>query len=106
MTLYLQVNTYGALAGYIVGFGLRLLGGEAILKIPPAIKYPLYADGTQNFPFKTMNMLIALGVEIAVSGESVRLSAVESTSESCLYHGHTTSYKKSVVLQQQKYIVP
>ena len=64
----IQVNTYGALAGYIVGIGLRLLSGEKILGLPPAIKYPLFEKGVQNFPFKTTNMLIALIVEIAVSG--------------------------------------
>ncbi|KAF6029067.1 hypothetical protein EB796_012617 [Bugula neritina] len=63
------VNSYGALAGYITAICLRLLGGEKILNFPPAIKYPWYdeVEQTQNFPFKTMSMLIALAVEIAVS---------------------------------------
>ncbi|XP_067934602.1 high-affinity choline transporter 1-like [Watersipora subatra] len=67
------VNTYGALSGYIVGITLRLLGGESILKLPPVIKYPMYEDGVQNFPFKTLNMLIALFTEIAVSALMKRL---------------------------------
>lgn len=54
-----------------MAFTLRLLGGETVLKLPAVIKYPLYDydTKTQNFPFKTLTMLIALLVEIGVSGE-------------------------------------
>ena len=33
-------NTYGSLAGYIVGLLVRLSGGEEVMKIPPLIHYP------------------------------------------------------------------
>ncbi len=61
-------NTYGSLAGYIVGFLLRILGGEAVLKIPPVIKYPMYHDEHgQLFPFRTFAMCISFITILAVS---------------------------------------
>jgi len=61
-------NVYGSLTGYIVGFIIRLLGGESLLNIKPVIYYPWYDEvsGCQLFPFKTLTMLISL-VTIAVS---------------------------------------
>jgi len=58
-------NTYGAMFGFILGFLLRLLGGEPLINMPAVIKYPLYkASGNgsfvQNFPFRTLNMVITL----------------------------------------------
>ncbi|XP_065061170.1 high-affinity choline transporter 1-like isoform X2 [Rhopilema esculentum] len=58
-------NTYGALFGYIMGFLLRLLGGEPLINMPAVIKYPLYKETKngsfiQNFPFRTLNMVITL----------------------------------------------
>ncbi|XP_052781721.1 high-affinity choline transporter 1-like [Mya arenaria] len=54
-------NTYGSLAGYIIGLFFRLAGGETALGIPVLIKYPFYneEDG-QLFPYKTLSMLITL----------------------------------------------
>lgn len=49
---------------------IRLLGGESILGIPAVIHYPMYdaENNIQNFPYKTFSMLLALLVQIAVSG--------------------------------------
>lgn len=58
---------------WVVGFGtallLRLLGGESILNFPAAIRYPWYDEEThtQNFPFKTLTMLIGFAVLLSVS---------------------------------------
>lgn len=66
-------NTYGSAAGFIIGWVFRLTGGEPLLKLPPAIKYPNWYidpnDGLiyQQFPFKTMCMLISLITIITVS---------------------------------------
>ena len=62
-------NTYGSLVGYVVGMCLRLTGGEPLLGLPAAIRYPYYdaATQTQNFPFKTMTMLISLLLIVGVS---------------------------------------
>lgn len=59
---YKNVNTYGSLTGYIIAMLLRLLGGEVILALPPAIHYIYMAeDGiTQLFPFRTFTMLLSL----------------------------------------------
>lgn len=61
-------NTYGSLAGYILGLFFRLAGGEATLGVPILIKYPFYneADG-QLFPFKTLCMLISMISILSVS---------------------------------------
>lgn len=63
-----HVNTYGSLAGYIVGLLLRGLGGEKILGLPPVIKYPYYneEDG-QLFPFRTLSMLCSFGTLVFAS---------------------------------------
>lgn len=61
-------NTYGSLAGYILGLFFRLAGGESTLGIPILIEYPFYseADG-QLFPFKTLCMFISMSTILAVS---------------------------------------
>ncbi|ELU02454.1 hypothetical protein CAPTEDRAFT_214938 [Capitella teleta] len=55
-------NTYGSIAGFILGLIFRFTGGEPLLNLPAAIEY-WYFDaetGYQCFPFKTMSMLISL----------------------------------------------
>ncbi|CAI4222069.1 unnamed protein product [Auanema sp. JU1783] len=68
-----STNTYGSLAGYGVGLLLRLSGGEPLIGLPAFIHYPLYEDGTQYFPFRTMAMLSTLGTLLFVSWLSVYL---------------------------------
>ncbi|CAN7992850.1 unnamed protein product, partial [Ixodes hexagonus] len=64
-------NTYGSLAGYIVGGFLRAGGGEDVLLIPPFIKYPFYnKDDGQLFPFRTLAMLMSFTTLMAVSKAS------------------------------------
>ena len=62
-------NTYGSLAGYIVGLLLRILGGEAIIGLPPVINYfgMLSANNVQLFPFKSFCMLMTFVTIIIVS---------------------------------------
>ncbi|XP_018412319.1 PREDICTED: high-affinity choline transporter 1-like isoform X2 [Nanorana parkeri] len=65
------MNTYGSMAGFFLGFVLRLLGGENSLKIPPMLHYPgcTFVDGiyVQLFPFKTFTMLVSLITIIVTS---------------------------------------
>jgi len=68
--LYLKkANTYGSACGLIVGMVLRFLAGDEILGLKPVLIYPMYdeATNTQNFPHKTMAMLISLFMIIVVS---------------------------------------
>ncbi|XP_045214983.1 high-affinity choline transporter 1-like [Mercenaria mercenaria] len=67
--IYLRwTNTYGSLAGYILGLFFRLAGGEEALNIPILIKYPFYDETHgQLFPFKTLGMLITLTSIVAFS---------------------------------------
>lgn len=53
-------NTYGSLAGFIVGLFFRLAGGDSLMDIAPIIKYPWYIDTSneQLFPFKTFAMIL------------------------------------------------
>lgn len=61
-------NSCGALAGYAVGFVLRLGAGEpAIGLTTPLIKYPFYSDGQQTFPFRTFAMLMSIVTIVVVS---------------------------------------
>lgn len=43
-----------------VGLLLRLSGGEPLLHMKAFIHYPMYTDGVQYFPFRTMSMLSCL----------------------------------------------
>lgn len=67
--IYVQhVNTYGSLAGYLLGFILRVLGGEKLIGLPPAIKYPYYSDVYgQMFPFRTLAMVCSFATILIVS---------------------------------------
>ena len=64
----LSSNKYGSLCGYLIGILLRLLAGEALLNIPPILKYPLFdeANEIQKFPFRTMNTLTCVLVIVGV----------------------------------------
>jgi len=67
-------NVYGSLVGYIVGWILRLLGGEALINLDPVIVYPWYDQdsGYQLFPFKTLTMIISF-ITIVVSSLLFRI---------------------------------
>ncbi|KAL8190079.1 UNVERIFIED_CONTAM: High affinity choline transporter 1 [Gekko kuhli] len=65
-------NTYGAIAGYLFGFILRITGGEPYLYLQPLVFYPgWYKDDddiyVQRFPFKTLAMLTSFFTNIGVS---------------------------------------
>ncbi|XP_052089155.1 high-affinity choline transporter 1-like isoform X1 [Mytilus californianus] len=53
-------NTYGSLAGFIIGLFFRLAGGDNLLNFKPLIRYPWYLEdsNTQLFPYKTFSMLL------------------------------------------------
>nr|KAG5713909.1 hypothetical protein BaRGS_024536 [Batillaria attramentaria] len=54
-------NSYGSLAGFVLGLLFRLLGGEPGLSLPPVIEYPWNdPDYGQQFPFRTLSMLISI----------------------------------------------
>ncbi|XP_033480796.1 high affinity choline transporter 1-like isoform X2 [Epinephelus lanceolatus] len=58
-------NGYGATVGYLMGIIMRVLSGEPLIGLPPAIKFPgcrLDDEGklTQFFPFRTAIMVISL----------------------------------------------
>ncbi|XP_002735543.1 high-affinity choline transporter 1-like [Saccoglossus kowalevskii] len=61
-------NLYGSLCGYIIGFILRLGGGEPLLSLPPLIEYPLFdKEHGQLFPFRTFSMCVSFATIICVS---------------------------------------
>ncbi|KAM3623003.1 uncharacterized protein V6R79_005980 [Siganus canaliculatus] len=58
-------NGYGASIGFVMGVVLRVLSGEPLINLPPAIQFPgcrLDEEGkmTQFFPFRTTIMVISL----------------------------------------------
>lgn len=61
------VNTYGSIAAYIIGLFLRLTGGEELIGFPALFKYPGYKNNSQNFPFRTLGMVISFIVLLLVS---------------------------------------
>lgn len=64
---YFDPNTYGSLVGYIVGFVLRLGGGEPSFGYTGFITYPGNDENQHQFPFKTFAMLISLATTLMVS---------------------------------------
>ncbi|CAC5422138.1 SLC5A7 [Mytilus coruscus] len=68
--VYLKgTNTYGSLAGFILGLFFRIAGGEESMNISPIIKYPWYdeVEKEQLFPFKTLSMIMSFVSIIGVS---------------------------------------
>ena len=61
------VNTYGSIAAFIMGLIFRLTGGESLIGLNAAIKYPGYKNGKQYFPFRLLAMLISFGTLLSVS---------------------------------------
>ncbi|XP_037564195.2 high-affinity choline transporter 1-like [Dermacentor silvarum] len=54
-------NAYGAVLGFVVGVISRTLCGEPLLQLPALIQLPFYeAERGQQFPFRTMCMLLSL----------------------------------------------
>lgn len=62
-----RANRYGAIAGLIVSFVLRIGGGEPMLKIPALIPYPAFENGAIFFPFRTVAMVSGFAMIIVVS---------------------------------------
>ncbi|XP_020513071.1 high affinity choline transporter 1 [Labrus bergylta] len=65
-------NGYGASVGYLMGIILRVMSGEPLIGLPPAIKFPgcrLDGEGrlTQFFPFRTTIMVMSLASILIVS---------------------------------------
>ncbi|ESP05418.1 hypothetical protein LOTGIDRAFT_181262 [Lottia gigantea] len=67
--MYFDVtNAYGSITGYVIGFLIRILGGEPLIKIPALVKFPFYdSEFGQGFPFRTFAMLLSFIAIIGIS---------------------------------------
>lgn len=62
-----NTNTYGSMAAYWIGILLRLSAGEALFGLEPLIHFPMFENGEQKFPFRTLSMLTSFFLIITVS---------------------------------------
>lgn len=55
-------NTYGSVASYIIGFLVRVSGGEPLMNLQPFIYFPFWDEVNQEqlFPFRTLAMVLSL----------------------------------------------
>ncbi|XP_015244276.1 PREDICTED: high affinity choline transporter 1-like [Cyprinodon variegatus] len=70
--LFIKVsNSYGAMAGYIIAFVMRVLCGEPVFSLPAILRFPdgTFEDGVyiQRWPFKTICMLTSLVTIVTIS---------------------------------------
>jgi len=61
-----KANRTGALSGFAVSVGLRLLSGDSTLGIPALIQWPVLTEGIE-FPFRTVCMVTGLLTAIVIS---------------------------------------
>lgn len=61
-----KANRIGAVSGLAVSVVLRVLGGDGTLGLPNLL-FPDWTDAGGEFPFRTMSMLIGLGVALVVA---------------------------------------
>ncbi|KAK7507872.1 hypothetical protein BaRGS_00000837 [Batillaria attramentaria] len=67
-------NSYGSLAGFVLGLLFRLLGGEPGIGLPPTTVYPWNdPEHGQQFPFRTLSMLISIVSILLFSAISIFL---------------------------------
>lgn len=58
----------GVHAGFVIGFILRALCGEPLIHVPVIVQLPLYDDKRgQQFPFRTVCMVISFATMLGVS---------------------------------------
>ena len=50
-----------------MSYNIRVTGGEKLIGLPAAIRYPGFKNGDQYFPFRTMSMLLSFATLIGVS---------------------------------------
>ena len=62
-----NTNTYGSMSAYWIGILLRLSAGEALFGLDPLIHFPMFVNGEQKFPFRTLSMLTSFFLIITVS---------------------------------------
>ncbi|KAH9375357.1 hypothetical protein HPB48_019056 [Haemaphysalis longicornis] len=76
-------NAYGSFVGFVIGFILRGLCGEPLIHVPVTVQLPLY-DNTrgQQFPFRTVCMVISLATMLGVSVLAKTLFATGALSTS------------------------
>lgn len=61
-------NSYGAIVSGVFAFLFRLSAGEPFLDFKPIIRYPWYDESVgQQFPFRTLGMILTFTVNVLVS---------------------------------------
>ncbi|ESP01429.1 hypothetical protein LOTGIDRAFT_111913 [Lottia gigantea] len=103
--LFLEVtNGYGCVCGYMFSIILRILGGEPLIKLPVLLKFPFYTEETgQNFPFRTLTMVLSFLAIISISLLSELLFKRNILPTRWDIFGCTeTNFRKRLIIQEKK----
>ena len=70
VALYVKFsNGFGSMCAFTVGIVLAFLSGDDSIGLPAVIKYPFFDElkNRQNFPWKTMLVIISVIIHIVIS---------------------------------------
>ena len=73
------------------------LAGDTDIGLPPVIRYPLFEDGEQNFPYKTVLMVVSFTLIVVVSALTHLCYRTGIVPDCCHLSGPSDSVQKKAL---------